>query len=187
MRRIIAIFACFCALTIIGSPATAAAARLTATGIPPGFDDLATTRVVLVDVYFGDRKIAETLAIVRPGSLRFKSPAGVLAGLPDVIAAPDLTSVLAGDLPTNARDVCGQSNAGDCGVVKPQLAGIIYDEGRFRVDLFINPKFVRTSHAVPTGYLPAPSRSLSLTNSFAFDASGTIVIANSTAGRSKKL
>ena len=77
-------------------------------------------------------------------------------------------------LPTNARDVCAQSNAGDCGVLEPQLAGIIYDEDHFRVDLFINPNFVRTSHAGPTGYLPAPSRSLSLTNSFALDASGTI-------------
>ena len=62
MRRISPFSLASCALTMIGSPATAAAARLTATGIPPGFDELATTRVVLVDVYFGDRKIGETLA-----------------------------------------------------------------------------------------------------------------------------
>lgn len=161
------------ALTI-SAPAAAASATFTAVGTPADFDELADPRVTLVDVYFGAVKVAETLAVTQPGSLQFQSPGDVLAKLPQVIATPELNSALASSLPTNSAMACSQSNAGNCGLLAPQVIGIIYDEDHFRVDVFINPKFLRASHAGREGYLPTPSASLSLTNGLGMNASGTV-------------
>ena len=143
-------------------------------GTPSGFGELAAPRTTLVDVYFGDRKIGETYAVTQPGRLRFRSADEILGKLPDAIAAPELSSTLATELPTNAQAACLGSISKDCGVLSPEVVGIIYDEERFRVDLFINPRFLRTSHSSPQGYLPEPAASLSLTNSLGLTASGTI-------------
>src|SRR5579884_277683 len=152
--------------------ATTAAATISAE-TPEGFSELASSRTVFLDVYFGDRKIGETFAVSRPGFLRFRAPGNLLSKLPDVIATPELTAALAEELPTNSQAVCSQTNRGSCGTISPQLLGIVYDEDRFRVDIFINTKFLRTSRVQAEGYLPIPSASLSLTNAFGVDASGT--------------
>ena len=163
------------ALTISGRAfAGASSVMLAADGTPSGFDELASAREVLVDVYFGDRKISEARATTKPGRLQFKSPSDVLGALKEAVPSAELVAALAGDLPTNAQAVCSRSNSGDCGVIAPDLVGIIYDEDRFRVDLFINPRFLKAPLARRDGFLPTPSAALSLTNSFGVAASGTI-------------
>jgi Mat/Ecp fimbriae outer membrane usher protein len=147
---------------------------LTATGTPAGFDELANSHVNLVDVYFGGKKIAETLAVTQPGSLKFRFPGDLLAKVPGIDANQELLSAFAGDLPTNSQDVCSQSNEGNCGLLSPERIGIIYDEDHFRVDVFINPKFLRAARADSDDYLPTPDASLSLTNSLGLNASGSI-------------
>ena len=175
MRPPIRHIVCLIALTM-NAPAVAQTSNGTfeAVGTPSGFGELAAPRITLVDVYFGDRKITETFAVTQPGRLRFRLPEEVLAKLPEAIVAPELSSAFAGDLPTNVQAACLESISKDCGVLSPQVVGIIYDEDRFRVDLFVNPRFLRTSHSSPQGYLPAPAASLSLTNSLGLTASGTI-------------
>ena len=112
--------------------------------------------------------------MTRPGAFRFRSPGDVLSKLSDVIEMPELAAMLASELHTNSNAVCSQSNAPECGTISPQVIGIVYDEDRFRVDVFVNPRFLRTSLSQPEGYLPVPSASLSLTSAFGLNASGTI-------------
>jgi hypothetical protein len=90
----------------MNAPVNAAgAAPSAAAAIPVGFDELASSRITLVDVYFGGRKVIETLALTQPGSLKLRSPGDVLAKLPQVIVTPELSSALAGELPTNSGSV----------------------------------------------------------------------------------
>jgi len=173
MQRIIGHFFCLAALTMFSGGAGAAAAHLAA-GTPPGFAELAAPRVVLVDVYFSGRKVAEALATAAPGRLRFRSPTELLLKIPGIIDTPELDAVLGGDLPTNADRRCARSNSGDCGLLKPDLIGIIYDEDHFRVDLFVNPLYLRTTASAPTGYLPAPEEQVSVTSIFGLNSSGTL-------------
>lgn len=175
MRKSLGHLAPLLALTILVPRACeATGANIAMEGSPPGFDNLSSDRVTLVDVYFGDRKVAEALAVIGPGRLTFKSPSEVIAKVPDLIAAPELQSALASTLPTHSDLACSMSNAGDCGVISPNVAEIIYDEDRFRVDLFVNPRFLRVSTTLEKGYLPTPDASLSLTNAIGINASGTI-------------
>jgi hypothetical protein len=174
-RRIVGALAYLLSLTMFGSGAAQAASAALATAeAPEGFGQLASSRIVFVDVYYGGRKIGETFGVTRPGAFRFRSPGDVLSKLPDVINTPELAATLGSELDTNSKAVCSQSNAPECGAISPQVIGIVYDEDRFRVDVFVNPRFLRTSLAHPDGYLPIPTASLSLTSAFGLDASGTI-------------
>ncbi|MFL6786662.1 MAG: TcfC E-set like domain-containing protein, partial [Sphingomicrobium sp.] len=147
---------------------------LSTTGTPPGFSELESAHEALVDVYFGGRKLGEALATTRPGLLRFRSPRDVLASLPRVISSPEITAAFGAELPTNSNAVCSSTNADHCGIIQPKLVAIIYDEDRFRVDIFVNPNFLETARSAPEGYLPTPDAALSLTNAVGLTASGTI-------------
>jgi hypothetical protein len=154
--------------------AEATSTRIAAVGTPPGFDALAVSRETLVDIYFGDRKVGEALAEIQPGLLQFKSPADVLAAVPSVIATPELNLLVAGELPTNSSALCSLSRTKDCGVLAPAVLGIIYDEERFRVDLFVNPRFLRTAGGSRGEFLPVPSAALSLTSALGVAAAGAV-------------
>lgn len=157
------------------SPASAsAAATHLAAEPPPGFDELASSHMILLDVYFGGTKIAESLAEVRPGTLRFRNSGEIIEKIPQAIVTPELRAAIDEELATHSDLACAPSNAGSCGLLKPDLLGIIYDADHFRVDLFINPRFVRTSSPADSGYLPRPDSALSMTDTIGLNVSGTI-------------
>ncbi len=166
---------CLAALTI-NPPAHAGTANveLGTTGTPAGFDELARARENLVDIYFGGRKVGEALVITKPGSLQFKSARDVLEKIPELIPSPELTSILTAELPTNDDAVCRAGNAGNCGVITPDVVGIIYDADRFRVDVFANPKFLKVFSEEGQGFLPVPNAPLSLTSSVGLALSGSL-------------
>ena len=169
---------CFVALLALACPVQAicgaAAGALDANGAPPGFTEIASPREALVDVYFGGEKIAEALIETKPGSIRFRTPSEIIAKLPPLAAASEVEAALAADLPSNAGQVCLKTNAGSCGSLSPDSIGLIYDEDRFRVDLFINPRLLKTLAAAPDPFLPTPSAPLSLTSAVGVAASGSI-------------
>ena len=62
------------------SAAGASSASLIQSAAPPaGFDELTRPREMLLDVYYGDRKVGEARAVVAPGTVRFIDPAALIA------------------------------------------------------------------------------------------------------------
>ena len=128
----------------------------------------------MVDVYFRGSKILETLAVAEPGKLTFRSPADIVSRLDAVVKPSELRPALEGPLPSNSDQVCSLSNRGQCGLLSPDGAGIIYDEDKFRVDLFVNPKWLEPAERHSNVYLPVPDAPLSLTNAVGLNLSGTV-------------
>lgn len=161
--------------SITTGPARAALNNSTieAVSVPDGFQRLTSEREELVDLYFGGQKIGATRVITRPGSIRFRTPDDVFKLLPDLLVAPATTAALEHDLDTNVSRVCGDGVRKDCGDLSPAVLGIIYDENHFRVDLFVNPKWLRVHNASDTEYLSTPTSPLSLTSSFGFAMAGS--------------
>jgi hypothetical protein len=153
--------------------AEAASAKIEAAGIPPGFNELARQRDVLVDIYFGGRKVGEARALVRPGYLKITDPDKLLAILPNIDPTAELSATLSDELPTNAGLVCPEGISKDCGTLSPEVAGIIYDEEHFRVDIFVNPKWLRLIRPDEDLYLSSPTAPLSLTSSAGLALSGS--------------
>lgn len=167
---------CLVALTMF-SPAAAEGTNnlgLEATGTPPGFEVLEQSRTVLVDVYFGDQKVGETLVSTGSGTVKFHSPSQVFAQLADVVESPQLNVALASPLAANSALACSKSNSGTCGVLEPEMVGIIFDEDRFRVDIFVASRFLKTKRQGADGYLPVSSAPASLTSAIGVAAAGTL-------------
>lgn len=176
MNRLVPRF-CLALLTMFGSRAfaaeAAASAKIEAAGIPPGFTELSREREVLVDLFFGARKVGEARAVTRPGYLKFKEPEKVLELLPNIDRSPELSAAVSSELQANAALVCPEGMSQGCGMLSPRIAGIIYDEDHFRVDLFVNPKWLRLVRPDEDLYLSAPTAPLSLTSSAGLALSGS--------------
>jgi Mat/Ecp fimbriae outer membrane usher protein len=143
------------------------------TGIPSGFDELTRDREQLVDVFFGGRKVGEARVVVSPGHLKFEQPDQVLTLVPNVETSSELSQAFEAEFPTNAGRVCPDDFTKDCGVLSPQVAGLIFDEDHFRVDLFVNRKWLRLVRPEEQTYLPNPTAGLSLTSSTGLAVSGS--------------
>ncbi len=138
-----------------------------------GFADLAGSRDLLVDVYAGGRRVGEARVSSSGSTVRFQDPASVAALVPRIRAPEEVAEAISGDLAANPALVCSGMNAGQCGKLAPQKAGVIFDEERFRIDLFLAPDLMSTVATVQAGFLPAPDSGMSLASSFGFTMSGS--------------
>jgi hypothetical protein len=168
MRRALPAKAALIALAIGGAatspPAFAAGSgTITLAGAPAGFADLEQPREMLVDLYFGNRRIGEAWIVARPGTVKFRDPSSVLKLIPNVKPSPEVIARLAGELEDNASRACPTAGTQQCGKLEPASVGAIFAEDRFRLDLFVNPAFLDV--ADETGaYLPTPAAPFSLTS-----------------------
>jgi Mat/Ecp fimbriae outer membrane usher protein len=166
---------------IIGSPAHAAGASSTATttsssfrsAAPEGFETLAAERDVVLDAYYGGRKLGEVQAKISPGLVRFHDPAALAGLVPDVAQRAQLGAFLTGPLPSNVSLACGPSRPEGCGLLAAGHYGVIVDEERFRVDIFVSPEFLIKPDPSAAQYLAPPENEPSLVSLFGLTASGS--------------
>lgn len=129
---------------------------------PAEFAALERPREQLIDLYYGNKRIGEAWIVAKPGSFRFRDPAHVLKLIPEAKAG--LAQLLSRDLDTHAGAACPAGQTQGCGRLEPETLGAIYDEQRFRLDLFVNPALLDVAD-ISAGFLPPPVRALSLTSS----------------------
>jgi hypothetical protein len=157
--------ACIFALVAAVAPASAQAmgGAITTIGAPPGFAELEQPRELLVDVYFGDRRLGEAWVIARPGFVKLRDPHHVLVLIPNLKTSPAIAARLASELPDNAGRACARGNAQDCAAPEPQFIDVVFNEDRFRLDLYVNPAILDVARERDP-YLPVPTAPLSLTS-----------------------
>ncbi|WP_159798163.1 TcfC E-set like domain-containing protein [Croceibacterium salegens] len=143
-------------------------------GEPEGFDNLTDTQVMLVDVYFGGVRRGETQVRATPGTVNLIDAASAVSLLPGVKDSAVVTAALAsGDLSTNAHLACRKSSdPAACGRLSPEVAGVIFDRERFRLDVFVNPRLLAVDEQIGHSYLPVPDGTLAVVNAFGGVISG---------------
>lgn len=143
---------------------------------PEGFDNLTDQRVLLIDLYFGGVRRGEARVSVAPGEVRLLDPAAVLALLPALTERAAVEAALtSGALPANSELACSvTSDRARCGRLEPEVIGVIFDRDRFRLDVFLNPRFVAVEDRIEEDYLPEPQRGLAMINSVAAVVSGRL-------------
>ena len=141
--------------------------------VPPGFEELSRPQRSLVDVYYGNRYLTSLLATYTPKTIRFSDPAKIIKLIGDindpVVAAEGLT----GDLNSNVDKICFKQGENDCGVIEPDITGVIFDENRFRADIFVNRRFLLTRSAEVNKFLPPSDGDLSFIQNLSATISGT--------------
>lgn len=132
--------------------------------VPPGFEELLEPQTTLVDVYYGGVFLGSSTATFTPTSISFATPADVVEKIPDVLDPETIEKVLATEMPTNSAFACVKANQTDCGKIDTESVDVIFDDSRFRADLFIAPQLLSVRPAVTHKYLPPSTAGLSLLN-----------------------
>jgi hypothetical protein len=158
-------------LTVAGVAAGAPASPI-ASQPPPGFEDLLRPQQTLVDVYLGGVQLGVARVTYRPGHLTFDEPAKVAALLPRLIDPKAVATALTGELPSHAELLCRDGGPAGCGELSPDVAGVIFDESRFTVEVFVNQRQLAVVGAGGPRYLPEPTAGGSLVSSLAGAVSG---------------
>lgn len=149
-------------------------APLVTVGEPEGFSSFLGSQQAVVDLYFGAVRLGEAQVRLSQGSIEFAEPDKVARLLPGVTNTAILEQALANELPSNISLVCTDSaDPARCGQLAPQLAGVIFDPDRFRVDLFVNPKLLILHSLETEKYVPRPDTALSVVNSIGGVIAGT--------------
>ena len=157
-------------------PALAQGGPVITVGEPEGFAELTRDRTLVVDVYFGGVRRGEAVVAVTPDSVSFTEPAAVIDLLPPLVDSGALAAAIGNrPLPANAALACtpGADNA-RCGRLAPETVGVILDRDRFRVDIFLNPRFLSTQQSLENLYIPAPDGGLTMINAVGGVISGRI-------------
>jgi hypothetical protein len=163
------------AMSSVCAPAIAqASSPVIAVGEPEGFGDLVREQELMVDVYFGGTRRGEALVRATPESVTFLDPAAVIAMLPPLSSGHLVLQTLsAGPLPANGELACTpSSDRTACGRLAPDDVGIILARDQFRLDIFLNPRFITIADRVEERYLPEPDKRLSLVNAIGGFVSG---------------
>ena len=147
---------------------------ISSSGIPKGFEDLAGPQFNQVDIYYQGKFIIGADATYDFETLTFHNPAAVVQSINNLIDAEYILHQLKAPLAINADKLCLSTNRDlDCGKLEPAVVGIIFDEGHFRVDLFINQQYVEIEYLESSKYLPAAEEKFSTIHNFNLNLSGT--------------
>ncbi len=142
--------------------------------IPAGFENLAGPQINQVDVYLHNNYLVSTLATYDMETLTFHDPELVISNIEDLLDPQVILKILSKPLPVNTELLCLQHvKNDDCGILTPNIAGIIFDDSRFRVDIYINPLQLKAKTIEQTKYLPKADNQLSTMQIFNLNGSGT--------------
>ena len=108
------------------------------------------------------------------GTVRLFDPAAVVALIPQVADIPAVTEALSGPLDGHADLACSQgSDRNLCGRLEPPVAGVIFDQDRFRLTLFLSSRYLAVRSATQDIFLPVPDAGLSLVDWIAGTVAGS--------------
>lgn len=140
--------------------------------VPPGFEQLLEPQTTLVDIYYGGQYLTSQLATFTPAELTFLAPEDIVDRLPGLLAPEEAFSALSNPLATNSELVCLRERDNNCGTIITDNLEIIFDEGRFRADLFISPDLTAVRSAGIDKYLPPSDAGASFLHSVSAAANG---------------
>ncbi|WP_237444643.1 TcfC E-set like domain-containing protein [Sinobacterium norvegicum] len=124
-------------------------------GVPAGFEHLMAEQTILTDVYYGGRYITQTLITYTPTHMRFEDPEGVAVVLPALRQKQAVVTALSGQLSNNLSLICREPGQQDCGVLRPEVAGVIFNPDSFRLEVFVNQQYLTVAPVDQLKYLPS--------------------------------
>ncbi|MBT4017366.1 MAG: hypothetical protein HOE62_05410 [Alphaproteobacteria bacterium] len=151
---------------------------------PKGFESLTEPQTTLVDVFFAGRPIASTLATFTADTITIANPLEVVSNIPNVKNSETVLTSLTGELNSNTDLVCPQITEkvsaevrkalmADCGRLLPKVAAIIFDESKFRLDVYVGPEFLFVQKLDLNRFLPPSDADASFLTSFGGAMSGS--------------
>lgn len=139
------------------APDSTAVTRSPRKAVPKGFEEWFAPQKTAVDLYYGGRYLMTTLVEYTLDHITFLNPPEIAAHMPGIRSATEFSVLLADAKPTNSDKVCVRPNQPLCGRLEPATVGVIFDETRFRADLFAHPSLLLEIQKAGKQYLPEPA------------------------------
>ena len=140
-------------------------------GAPDGFEQLETEKPTVISLYYGGNFLGNYPARMTPGTVQFENSHLIVAALNNISDKEKITRSLQQPLPINADRLCTEKKTDDCGVLTPDITGIIFNPATLNGELFINKHFLTVS-SDQNKFLPLPERKLSSVYMFNGAANG---------------
>jgi Mat/Ecp fimbriae outer membrane usher protein len=144
---------------------------------PPGFE-AQPRRELLVDLMLGEHRLGQIVVFHENGRIKFKDPKKALALIEGLRRKDAVAKLFAAGMPSNAHLVCRRNirpeSQPGCGVLEPKIAGLILDEGRLRLYVFLHERHLDPASFGGRKYLGAPEAEPSLVAQFNGAVSGQI-------------
>ncbi|MDH5737649.1 MAG: CS1-pili formation C-terminal domain-containing protein [Gammaproteobacteria bacterium] len=143
--------------------------------VPPGFEELLEPQTTLVDIYYGNQFLAASLATFTVTEITFLEPEKILDSLPALLSPEKISSILSQPMPTNSEMVCLRKEDRNCGTLEPDSVEIIFDDSRFRADLFIAPELISVQSTGIEKYLPPSDAGFSFLHTVSAAGTGSSI------------
>lgn len=140
---------------------------------PEGFRSLTEKQTTEADVYFGGLLLTTVFVEYDLYEIEVLDPAAVVERIPNVRHADKLVQHLTGPRPTNAEHICSLRTRVECGKLRPQVLDLIFDDSRFRLDLFVNRNELALHALEQERYLPDSAVDRSWLHNLRSSLSGT--------------
>lgn len=134
--------------------------------VPAGFEALLEKQSTLLDVYFADEFLVSLLGEFNTNEVEFAAPGEIAQRIPGLVNRLLVEQALRGPLDANAQLRCYTRGQPNCGALEPEVAGIIFDEDRFRVDIFVNSEYLALQVIPRRAFLPASDAGWSFLQNF---------------------
>jgi outer membrane usher protein FimD/PapC len=142
-------------------------------GPPPGFEDLAGKQRTEADVFFAGEYLTSAYVEFDPSHVELLDPWPIVESIPTLKNPQRIAEALVSPLPTNAGVLCTTRRRSDCGKLSPAVAAVTFDESRFRLDLFVNPRELLVQKLEIDRYLPASEAGSSVLHNLRVNVAGT--------------
>ncbi len=145
------------------------------TAPPEGFAELMGVQRTQADIYFGGLFVVSTFVEFDLETIEILDPLTVVEAIPNVAEPASLAQALGGLRPSNSGRLCNSRRVEGCGSLSAQNVDridLIFDDSRFRVDLFIHPNELLTAGAHRERYLPAAGSDRALLHNIRSSFSG---------------
>ena len=130
-------------------------------GMPSEFLSLAAEHQLVADVFFGGRRIGQFGIVATPGTIHILHPEAIVAAMAGLSDPRAVRDALGGTLDNNARYICTESQD-VCGRPSPDVAAVVFDERRFRLDLYLNPRLLAVQPVTNDRYLKPTQTGLAM-------------------------
>ena len=140
--------------------------------IPEAFRDLAAPQTTVADFYYGENFLASVSVTYTPSSVIINDLPRLLSRISTISRPKEVTAALSGEVFSNPALVCLQAGDTQCGSLNPKVAGVIFDQNRFRGDIFISPDYLTVQTIQQSKYLPASDSSFGMIQGLSAVTSG---------------
>ena len=158
---------------LLSSMAESKQVFIASSDIPPGFLILNEPQRSQIDIYYGGRYLCSQITRFTSETLKISSPEEVVRLIPHLAEPQQVIRALSGEIAGNPDKVCVTGDMTDCGRLSPEIAGVIFNEDRFRLDLFINRRYLNVQQADIQKYLPPSDGRFTFLQNLSLTASGT--------------